>query len=311
MQHRLEIALKEKIRIKATELGFEATGFAKAERLTEEEPRLTEWLAKGYNAGMGYMENHFEKRLDPTLLVEDAKTVITLLYSYNQGEEQAAGAPKVARYAWFRDYHKELKQRMKVLMEFISSENGTPVKGRYFTDSAPVLERSWAERSGLGWIGKNSLLIHPKLGSFTLLAELILDLELEPDLPFGPGLCGACTRCIDACPNAAIVSPGVVDANRCISYLTIEHKGEFSQEQHAMVKGHAFGCDICQEVCPWNKKSLRVADNKAALNRDLLALTPLDWQTMSPETFERIFFGSAVKRAGYSGIIRNLSNQKL
>ncbi|SDC32513.1 tRNA epoxyqueuosine(34) reductase QueG [Williamwhitmania taraxaci] len=303
-------SLKENICIKAAELGFEAVGFAKAEHLSSEKERLNNWLNQGFQAGMGYMEKHFEMRLNPTLLVEEAKTVISLLYSYNQGEEQATDAPRVARYAWFRDYHKELKQRMKVLMEFISLELGTPVNGRYFTDSAPVLERAWAVRSGLGWIGKNSLLIHPKLGSFTLLAELILDLELEPDQPFGPGLCGACTRCIDSCPTSAIVAAGVVNSNLCISYLTIEHKGEFTQEQHTMVDGHAFGCDICQEVCPWNKKPLRVLSGKADLNRGLLSLTPAQWQSIDPEQFEKIFFGSAVKRAGYSGIIRNLNQQK-
>lgn len=305
-----EITFKERVKDKATELGFEATGFANAERLLEEEPRLKSWLNSGFQAGMGYMENHFDMRLDPTLLVENAKTVITLLYSYNIGGQQAEGAPRVARYAWFRDYHKELKQRMKVLMDFIAAEVGHPVDGRYFTDSAPVLERAWAQRSGLGWVGKNSLLIHPKLGSFTLIAELIIDLQLETDQPFGPSLCGACSRCIDSCPTAAIVAPGVVDANCCISYHTIEHKGDFTPEQQAMVKGHAFGCDICQDVCPWNKQPIRAVGNKAVLNEALLSLSGPDWEDVDLERFEKIFFGSAVKRAGYSGIIRNLNQQK-
>ncbi len=303
-------ALKENICAKAADLGFEAVGFAKAEHLVSEEDKLSNWLNQDFHAGMSYMENHFDKRLNPTLLVEGAKTVISLIYSYNKGEQQVIGAPRVARYAWFRDYHKELKQRMKILMEYIAEEIGAPVNGRYFTDSAPVLERAWAERSGLGWIGKNSLLIHPKLGSLTLLAELIIDVELEPDQPFGSGLCGACTRCIDSCPTTAIVAPGVVDANRCISYLTIEHKGELNTAQLDMVKGHAFGCDICQDVCPWNKKPLRIMVNKAPLNTKLLALTPVDWEEINQDQFENIFFGSAVKRAGYSGIIRNLNQQK-
>ena len=310
MKSQADTALKEKIRAKAAELGFEATGFAKAECLKAEENQLQEWLIQGFHAGMGYMENHFAMRLDPTLLVDGAKTVITLLYCYNIGGQQHSNTPKVARYAWFRDYHKELKQRMKVLMEYIETEIGHTIDGRYFTDSAPVLERAWAQRSGLGWIGKNSLLIHPDFGSFTLLAELIIDLEVEPDQPFSQVLCGTCTRCIDNCPTKAIVSPGIVNANRCISYLTIEHKGEFNPEQQILIEDQAFGCDICQNVCPWNKKPISVGKNKAALNADMLALAPSDWQNLSQDSFEKIFAGSAVKRAGYSGIIRNLSNQK-
>ena len=310
MPKELQKSLKDKIRIKAEELGFDATGFAKAERLETEEERLNSWLNNGFHAGMNYMKNHYDKRLDPTQLVEGAKTVISLLYGYYSGVKQEDNSPRVARYAWFRDYHKELKPRMKLLINYIATETGTPVNGRYFTDSAPVLERAWAQRSGIGWIGKSSLLIHPKLGSFTLLAELVIDLEIEPDQPFGAGLCGACSRCIDSCPTSAIVAPGVVDANRCISYLTIEHKGEFNNTQQEMVKGHAFGCDICQDVCPWNKKPLQISENKATLNTKMLSLTPFEWKEIGQEQFEKIFFGSAVKRAGYSGIIRNLNQQK-
>ncbi len=310
MPKELQESLKDKIRTKAVELGFDAAGFAKAERLETEEERLNSWLNNGFHAEMNYMGNHYDKRLDPTLLVEGAKTVISLLYGYNFGSKQEDDSPRVARYAWFRDYHKELKQRMKILLEYIAKEINEPVNGRYFTDSAPVMERAWAQRSGIGWIGKSSLLIHPKLGSFTLLAEMIIDLEIEPDQPFGNGLCGACSRCIDSCPTAAIVAPGVVDANRCISYLTIEHKGEFNTTQQEMVKGHAFGCDICQDVCPWNKKPLQISENKATLNTKMLSLTPVEWKEISQEQFEEIFFGSAVKRAGYSGIIRNLNQQK-
>jgi len=302
--------LKEKIRNKALELGFEACGFARAERLKEEEPRLKEWLENGRHAGMGYMANHFEMRLDPTLLVEGAKTVITLLFSYNFGAAQKIEAPRVARYAWFRDYHKELKQRMKVLMTFLTDETKITVDGRYFTDSAPILERAWASRSGLGWIGKNSLLIHPKLGSYTLLAELIVDLEIEPDQPFGNSLCGACTRCIDACPTGAINAPRVIDSNLCISYHTIEHKGPFTAEQEQLVNGHAFGCDICQEVCPWNKKPIAALQGKIPINNRLLELSAADWCDLNEDRFEDIFKGSAVKRAGFSGIIRNLRKQK-
>lgn len=301
--------IKEKIRAKARELGFGAVGFARAGKLAEEKPRLTEWLANGRHAGMNYMANHFEMRLDPTLLVAGAKTVITLLFSYNFGASQKAEAPRVARYAWFRDYHKELKQRMKALMVFLNSEMGIPVNGRYFTDSAPILERAWASRAGLGWIGKNSLLIHPKLGSYTLLAELIVDLEIEPDQPFGNSLCGACTRCIDSCPTNAIVAPAVVDANRCISYHTIEYKGSFTTQQERLVSGHAFGCDICQEVCPWNKKPLTALQGKVTLNHKLLELSTSDWNHMEEHQFEEIFMGSAVKRAGFSGIMRNLRRQ--
>ncbi|HUW05168.1 MAG TPA: tRNA epoxyqueuosine(34) reductase QueG [Williamwhitmania sp.] len=301
--------IKERVRSKALELGFEACGFAIPERLAEEEPRLKEWLDNGHHAGMGYMTNHFNKRLDPTLLVEGAKTVITLLFSYNFGASQKAEAPRVARYAWFRDYHKELKQRLKVLMAFLTDETGITVNGRYFTDSAPILERAWASRSGLGWIGKNSLLIHPKLGSYTLLAELIVDLEIEPDQPFGNSLCGACTRCIDSCPTGAIIAPAVVDANRCISYHTIEHKGPFSAEQEQLVNGHAFGCDICQEVCPWNKKPIMALQGKVAINDQLLELSAADWRSLNEDRVEEIFKGSAVKRAGFSGIMRNLRQQ--
>jgi len=195
-------------------------------------------------------------------------------------------------------------------MAFLTDETGITVNGRYFTDSAPILERAWASRSGLGWIGKNSLLIHPKLGSYTLLAELIVDLEIEPDQPFGNSLCGACTRCIDSCPTGAIISPKVIDSNRCISYHTIEHKGPFTAEQEQLVNGHAFGCDICQEVCPWNKKPIAALQGKVAINNQLLELSATDWCDLNEDRFEDIFKGSAIKRAGFSGIIRNLRKQK-
>ncbi|MEQ9306217.1 MAG: tRNA epoxyqueuosine(34) reductase QueG, partial [Marinoscillum sp.] len=248
--HRANALLLKKI---ASNLGFSFCGISKAEFLKEEAPRLEEWLNRGYQGKMGYLENHFDKRLDPTKLVPGAKSVVSLVYNYFPEKEESVEAPKIAKYAYGQDYHFVIKDKLKEFMNLIQEEIGE-VDGRVFVDSAPVHERAWAAKSGLGWIGKNSLLLNREMGSFFFLAELIIDLELEPDGPM-KDYCGTCTACQDACPTNAIPEPYAVDGSRCISYLTIELKDEIPNEFKNKMEGWAFGCDICQDVCPWNRFS--------------------------------------------------------
>ncbi|MCE2788352.1 MAG: tRNA epoxyqueuosine(34) reductase QueG [Saprospiraceae bacterium] len=295
------------IKAKAAEMGFFLCGIARAEFMDDEARRLEKWLTQGYHGDMSYMENHFDKRTDPRLLVHGAKSVISLAYNYYHPEKQTdPEAPKISMYAFGKDYHKIVKKKLKQLFTWIQSEFGA-VEGRYFVDSAPVLERDWAKRSGIGWVGKNTLLIHPKKGSCFFLSELILDLELEADHPLRD-YCGTCTRCIDACPTDAIHPEGyLMDGSRCISYLTIELKKNLPEEFAEKMENWAFGCDICQSVCPWNRFSVPHSEEKFLPSSELLSLSKKEWLTLDQNAFERIFEGSAVKRTGLEGIRRNVA----
>ncbi|MFD2696922.1 tRNA epoxyqueuosine(34) reductase QueG [Mesonia sediminis] len=296
---------KKLIKLEADRLGFISCGVSKADFLEEEAPRLEQWLKEGKNGQMGYMENHFDKRLDPRLLVPGAKSVISLLYNYYPSVNQRDDTYKISKYAYGRDYHFVIKDKLKSLFEYIKNEIGA-VEGRVFVDSAPVLDKAWAARSGLGWIGKNSNLLAKKTGSFFFIAELILDLELEPDTPVTDH-CGSCTACIDACPTEAIHEPYRVDGSKCISYFTIELKEEIPQSEKGKFDDWMFGCDICQDVCPWNRFSKPHNEPLFDPHPDLLAFTKSDWEEITQETFGKIFQKSAVKRTKFAGLQRNIS----
>jgi epoxyqueuosine reductase len=295
------------IKAEAKKLGFMFCGVAKAEFLEEEAPRLEQWLKKDMHGEMQYMENHFDKRLDPRLLVDGAKSVISLgLNYYSENVQADPSAPKISKYAYGSDYHTVVKDKLRQLLQIINEKIGE-VGGRAFVDSAPVLDRAWAKKSGLGWIGKNTNLISKQVGSFFFLAELIIDLELEYDIEPTADHCGTCTRCIDACPTEAIVGPYVVDGSRCISYLTIELKNEIPQEFKGKMDNWMFGCDICQDVCPWNRFS--VLNNEPAFqpHLQLLDLNSSDLQDITEDTFQKVFKNSAVKRTKFSGLKRNIN----
>ncbi len=296
----------QKIKNEALRLGFMNCGIARAGRLDDDARRLEQWLNKGFQAGMQYMEKHFDLRIDPTKLVPGARSVITLLLNYYPREEQAAGVPRIAKYAWGEDYHIVIREKLNALLHFINTEIGQ-VQGRGFVDSAPVLERSWAVKSGLGWVGKNGNLLSKKSGSFFFIATLITDLDLDPDQPFTTDHCGSCTRCLDACPTGALVSPTVVDSRKCISYLTIELKDATipSAFEHQM-EGWIFGCDICQDVCPWNRFATTHSEEAFSPVPELLNLSTGDWEAMTEEGFRKYFGKSALKRAKYQGLMRNL-----
>lgn len=294
------------IKKKSEELGFLTIGFSKAEFMPEEAQRLEEWLGLGFQGEMDYMNNHFEKRVDPTKLVDNAKTVISLAYNYYT-EHKASDplAPKLSIYALGRDYHKVVKKKLKLLSKAIEEEYGA-FSGRYFVDSAPILERDWAKRSGLGWIGKNTLLIHPKKGSYFFLAELIVDFELEYDAPM-KDYCGTCTKCIEACPTDAIQEDGfVLDSKKCISYLTIELKDQIPIEFEGKMENWMYGCDICQEVCPWNRFSKPHNEKEFNPSKALSSMTKESWENLTEEKFDALFFGSAVKRTKFKGLKRNI-----
>ncbi|MEL6537965.1 MAG: tRNA epoxyqueuosine(34) reductase QueG [Bacteroidota bacterium] len=290
----------------ARSLGFDFCGIAKAEYLEEEAPKLEAWLQKGMQGQMAYMANHFDKRLDPTLLVPGAKSIVSLGYNYFPNPS----IPKdntyhIARYAYGQDYHHVIKAKLRQLVELLTEQIGQ-IEGRAFVDSAPVMERQWAQKAGNGWIGKNSLLLNRQAGSYFFLAELIIDLELEPDGPI-KDYCGTCTRCIDACPTDAIPMPYVVDGSRCISYLTIELKEAIPEEFADKMEDWVFGCDICQEVCPWNRFAKPHAEPAFEPHPELGELTYKDWEEITRETFQKIFKKSAVKRTKYEGLVRNIS----
>jgi epoxyqueuosine reductase len=296
---------KQLLKTKATELGFFYCGFSKADFLEEEAPRLEKWLNLNYQGKMSYMANYFDKRLDPRLLVDDAKTVVSLLLNYYPEEIQNAESPKISKYAYGEDYHTIIKDKLKELIQYLK-ENIGEINGRAFVDSAPVMDKVWANKSGLGWIGKNSNLIHPKEGSFFFIAELILDIEIEPDGPM-KDYCGTCTRCIDACPTGAIVQPYVVDGSKCISYLTIELKDELlPNEFKGKMDNWMFGCDICQDVCPWNRFSKITQEQRFKPNPLLLELKSNDWKELNEEAFNQLFKHSAVKRTKFTGLQRNI-----
>ncbi|WP_417942596.1 tRNA epoxyqueuosine(34) reductase QueG [Flagellimonas chongwuensis] len=293
------------IKTEAKRLGFLSCGISKAGFLEEEAPRLEKWLNQNMHGEMQYMENHFDKRLDPTKLVEGSKSVISLLLNYFPSEEQNPDSYKISKYAYGMDYHFVIKDKLKSLLQFIQEEIGD-VHGRAFVDSAPVLDKAWATKSGLGWIGKNSNLLTQQVGSFYFIAELIVDLELEYDTPVTDH-CGTCTACIDACPTEAIVQPYVVDGSKCISYLTIELKNEIPSEFDGKLDEWMFGCDVCQDVCPWNRFSKPHSEPLFNPNPDLLSFTKKDWEEITEDVFKKIFKKSAVKRTKLSGLERNIN----
>ncbi len=293
------------IKSEAKRLGFLSCGISKTQFLEAEAPRLESWLNKNGHGEMSYMENHFDKRLDPTKLVEDSKSVISLLLNYYPNEQQKENnAPKISKYAYGVDYHFIIKDKLKELLQYINTEIGE-VHGRAFVDSAPVLDKAWAAKSGLGWIGKHSNLITQQVGSFYFIAELIIDLELVYDHPITDH-CGTCTACIDACPTQAIVEPYVVDGSKCISYFTIELKNEIPKSVKGQFDNWMFGCDICQDVCPWNRFSKPHNEPLFNPHPDLLAMTKNDWDEITQEVFQKVFRKSAVKRTKFSGLKRNI-----
>lgn len=290
----------------AQELGFSFSGISKAGFLKDEAPRLEEWLKRGYQGKMEYLENHFDKRLDPRQLMPEAKSVVSLVYNYYPKKDLSKeGALKIAKYAYGEDYHFVIKDKLSEFLDRLRESIGE-INGRVFVDSAPVMERAWAAKSGAGWIGKNSLLLNRSMGSFFFLAELILDLDLEPDGPI-KDYCGSCTACMDACPTDAIPEPYVVDGSKCISYFTIELKEQIPQEVKGKFENWIFGCDICQDVCPWNRFSKPHAEPRFQPQQDLEPMTTKDWTEITEEVFSRLFNNSAVKRTKFSGLKRNIS----
>lgn len=286
-------------------MGFLFCGISKAAFLENEAPRLEKWLKENRHGKMGYMENHFDKRLDPRLLVQGARSVISLALNYYTNLQQTdPAAPKLSMYAYGKDYHQVIKEKLHDLLEFIREEIGE-VDGRAFVDSAPVMDKAWAEKSGLGWRGKHTNLINKKAGSYFFLAELIVDLDLDPDQAT-PDHCGNCTRCIDACPTSAITEAYLLDASKCISYLTIELKDEIPAEFSGMMDNNMFGCDICQQVCPWNKFSVPHDEPSFEARDGLLEMKKNEWDEITQEVFSKIFTHSAVKRTKYTGLKRNL-----
>jgi epoxyqueuosine reductase len=296
----------QRIRQKAQELGFFYCGFSKAEFLKEEAPRLEAWLKANMHGKMAYMENYFDKRLDPRLLVDGAKSVISLGLNYFPKQEmQATDSPKLSKYAYGEDYHAVIKDKLTDLMVWINEEIGE-VNGRIFVDSAPVLDKTWAVKSGMGWMGKHTNVISRDQGSFFFIAELIVDLELEADGPI-KDYCGTCTRCIDACPTDAIVAPYVVDGSKCISYLTIELKDEILPSEFAgQMDNWMFGCDVCQDVCPWNRFAKPTTEMRFAPSEQLKNMTGADWRDLTQEVFSALFKLSAVKRTKFKGLKRNI-----
>ncbi len=294
------------IKTRARELGFLDCGISSVCFLEEEKGRLIAWLQEGMNGDMGYMANHLEKRLNPALLVDNAKSIISVLLNYfpNKGQLDD-NAPVLSKYAYGVDYHFVMKEKLAALFQFIQEKVGT-CNGRCFVDSAPVLDRAWAARAGLGWIGKNTNLISPGHGSFFFIGELIIDVELPADGKTIRNHCGNCTRCLDACPTQALVAPYVLDARKCISYQTIENRGEIDPALKGKFKNRMFGCDICQDVCPWNLKSESHAEPAFQPDEAVLVMKKEDWYNLDKETFDKLFRKSAVKRTKFEGLKRNL-----
>lgn len=298
------------IRQEAARLGFSHCGISKAGFLEEEAPLLEKWLKNGMHGNMHYMENHFDKRLDPRKLVDGAKSVVSLLLNYYTDKKQDdSEAPKISMYAYGKDYHDVIKEKLKLFLSFIRANIGE-VNGRVFVDSAPVLDKAWAKKSGLGWIGKNTNLINPKAGSYFFIAELILDLDLETDVPI-QDYCGTCSACIDACPTDAIIQPYVVDGSKCISYFTIELKEEIPVEVTGKFENWAFGCDICQQVCPWNSFSTPQREKDFNPPDEVLKMKKSDWEELTDDVFQKLFKHSAVMRTGYKGLKRNIAFLKM
>jgi len=294
----------EMIKREAERLGFMSCGISKAEFLEEEAPRLEAYLKQNMNGKMGYLENHFDKRLDPTLLVPGSKSVVSLLFNYYPAKEQIEDTYKISKYAYGRDYHFVVKDKLRELLHFINEKIGE-VHGRAFVDSAPVLDKAWAAKSGLGWVGKHTLLLTKQVGSFYFVAELIIDLELEYDSPVTDH-CGSCTACIDACPTQAIVADRVVDGSKCISYFTIELKDEIPSAVKGQFEDWIFGCDICQDVCPWNRFSKPHREPLFNPHPEMLSMAKKDWEEITEDVFREMFRKSAVKRTKYEGLKRNI-----
>jgi epoxyqueuosine reductase len=294
------------IKTKAKELGFSFCGISKADFLEEEAPRLEEWLRRRYQGKMTYLENHFDKRLDPRLLVPGAKSVISLIYNYYPTKDLSRNHElKISKYAYGEDYHTVVRDKLYLLMQHAQQQIGD-ISGRAFVDSAPVMERAWAKKSGIGWVGKNSLLLNREMGSFFFLAELVLDVDLEYDAPI-KDYCGSCTACMDACPTDAITEPYVVDGSKCISYFTIELKEEIPADVQGKFNDWIFGCDICQDVCPWNSFSRPHEERRFTPSKELEGMTKQEWLEITEDVFSRIFKGSAVQRTKYSGFKRNVT----
>lgn len=295
----------QRIKEKAAALGFLSCGIAEADFLEEEVPHLEAWLKNGFHGTMTYMENNFDMRLDPRLLVDGAKSVISLAYNYYQPLSRLEDTYKIAMYAQGEDYHFVVKEKVRELLAFIREEIGE-VSGRAFADSAPILEHAWARRAGLGWVGKNSLTLSKQKGSFFFLSELIIDLELAYDEPMLTDHCGECTRCVDACPTQAILPNGVVDGSQCISYFTIELKEQIPTEMKGQLNDWIFGCDVCQEVCPWNRFSLPTKENRFKGHEKINQFTKKDWEEITEDVFREIFKKSPVKRTKFSGLTRTI-----
>ncbi len=295
----------ERIKKRAIELGFMACGIAKAGFLEEEAPHLENYLNENRHGKMSYLENHFDLRLDPRKLVEGAKSVISLTYNYFPEKIQQKNSYKIAKYAYGIDYHFVVKDKLKELLNFIQEEIGE-VNGRAFVDSAPILEHAWAQKAGIGWVGKNSLTLSKQKGSFFFLSELIVDLQLDYDPPIQTDHCGSCTKCIDSCPTQAIVSDRKVDGSKCISYFTIELKEQIPQEMLGKFDDWIFGCDICQDVCPWNRFSLPHKEEKFKPKEELLNYSKSDWEEITQEVFQKVFQKSPVKRTKFEGLKRNI-----
>lgn len=287
------------------EVGFDFVGISKAEELTAEAYRLENWLNKNYHGEMAYMANHFEKRINPTVLVPGAKSVISFMLNYYPDKKQESSDFKVSKYAYGNDYHEVIKKMLAEFYRKLIEEFGQ-VEGRYFVDSAPVMDKAWAKKSGLGWMGKNTNIISPKSGSFFFLAEFISDLELTPDGPI-KDYCGTCTRCIDACPTDAIVEPYLVDGSKCISYFTIELKNEIPQSMKGSFDNWIFGCDICQDVCPWNRFSTPHQMNEFEINPTIQKMNNEEWEAIEEESFKVIFKNSPIKRTKLKGLKRNIT----
>lgn len=294
------------IKQKAIEVGFNAIGISKAQKLVGFDTALDNWLANNYHGEMAYMERNQNKRTDPTLLVEGAKSIISFLISYYPEKKQTKQVPQISKYAYGTDYHFVLKDKMQELWDFIK-ELYPDLNGRMFVDSAPVSDKLWAVQAGLGWLGKNACLINREIGSFVFICELIVNIELDYDEPYRSNFCGSCTKCIDACPTQAIVQPGVIDSRKCISYLTIENKTDtIPQKYSGQLENRMFGCDTCQDVCPWNNKPLTTKVKEFLSIPEVFILDEDAWENMGKEDFNRIFKSSPLKRAKYKGIKRNL-----
>jgi epoxyqueuosine reductase len=299
-------AYKYFVKQTAARLGFDYCGIAKAEKLNDEARRLESWLNKGFNGSMSYMNNYFDLRVDPTKLVPGAQSVITLLLNYFPAEQQKTEAPRISKYAYGKDYHEVIKEKLKNFLTTLQQNIGE-INGRGFTDSAPVLERSWAVKSGLGWVGRNGNLITKNQGSFFFIATLITDLELEPDDPFAKDYCGTCTKCIDSCPTEAILPNKVIDGSKCISYFTIELKDMLiPTDVKGKFENNMFGCDICQDVCPWNRFSKPTREAEFTPLNEVLNFSKNDWEELTEESFKIIFRKSPLKRSKFEGIKRNL-----